>query len=287
MAPPDFATSLRWWELEISQKSYSWNVQQQIRIPDREARLLKDIHPEHFIKKGYGIATVYYGDIEPDFDQNGQYGVRSLFDFDGSREPDEWGAIGAWSWGLSRILDYLQTAPAVDGEKIALSGVSRLGKTVLWAAAQDERFAMVIPMVSGEGGAAISRRNYGETVADLTNPVRYDYWFAPKYQEHAFNVDELPVDAHMLLSLIAPRPVLLVVGSTDTWSDPIGEWAAAKAAGPVYKLFGLKGINRDAKPIPGDRFLNDIGFFMHDGGHTVLPEDFEVMTDFMDLHFRK
>ena len=176
---------------------------------------------------------------------------------------------------------------AVDAGQIALSGVSRLGKTVIWAAARDERFAMAIPMLSGEGGAAISRRNYGETIADLTNPVRYDYWFAPKYEEYAFQPDELPVDGHLLLAAIAPRPVLQIVGSTDTWSDPIGEWVAAKAAAPVYALYGQKGIGGEDEPMPGSRILNDMGLFMHDGRHTVLPEDFDVMTDFMDRHFTK
>ncbi|MCB0838895.1 MAG: pectate lyase, partial [Bacteroidetes bacterium] len=151
----------------------AWSVSLKAPIPDRDARLLKDIDPKHFIEHGYGIATVYYGDIEPDFDHDGKYGIRSMFENQDSSHP--WGSIGAWSWGLSRVMDYLQTDSSVDGEKIALSGVSRLGKAVLWAAAQDQRFAMVIPMVSGEGGAAISRRNFGETVGDLTNPHRYHY----------------------------------------------------------------------------------------------------------------
>jgi len=254
-------------------------------IPDREARLLKDIDPEHFIKRGYGIVTVYYGDIEPDFDAEGRHGVRSLFKTNNPRKPDEWGAIGAWAWGLSRVMDYLQTVPAVDGSQIALSGVSRLGKTVLWAAAQDQRFAMVIPIVSGEGGAAVSRRNFGETVADLTNPARYDYWFAPRYSDYAFNVDALPVDGHLLLSLIAPRPLLQIVGVSDTWSDPRGEWVAAKAAEPVYALYSKSGPPSQAYPPPDTPVFNDMGFFMHDAGHTVLAADFQAMTDFMDQHF--
>ncbi|MCB9273877.1 MAG: pectate lyase [Lewinellaceae bacterium] len=268
-------------------EGFAWDRRLEIQIPGREARLLKDTKPEHFIDHGYGIATVYYGDIEPDLDNGWQYGVRALFGAQEERAPDGWGAIGAWSWGLSRVMDYLQTDPAVDGKKVALSGVSRLGKTVLWAAAQDERFALAIPIVSGEGGDAISRRNYGETIADLTNPARYDYWFAPRYAEYAPSPEALPVDAHMLLALIAPRPILQLVGSTDTWSDPRGEWLSAVAASPVYALFGLKGVDGAPEPKPGDRILHDMGFLMHDGGHTVLPEDYEMMTDFMDRHFGK
>ncbi|MCB0535356.1 MAG: pectate lyase [Saprospiraceae bacterium] len=263
----------------------AWNVRLQMRIPDREARLLKDVNPEHFIKHGYGVATVYYGDIEPDFDHGGTYGIRSMFKKSNDRAPDEWGSIGAWSWGLSRIVDYLQQDPAVDGAQIALSGVSRLGKTVVWAAARDQRIALAIPMLSGEGGAAISRRNYGETIADLTNPFRYDYWFAPNYAEYAFKPQELPVDGHMLLALIAPRPVLQITGSTDTWSDARGEWVSAQAAQPVFALYGRTGVGTEHDPGIGNRILQDMGFYMHDGGHTVLPEDYEVMTTFMDQHF--
>ena len=263
-----------------------WDRRLEAQVPDREARLLKDTKPEHFIEHGYGIATVYYGDIEPDFDHGGKYGVRSQFEKSATTEPDHWGAIGAWAWGLSRVMDYLQTDPAVDGRRIALSGVSRLGKAVLWTAAQDQRFALAIPIVSGEGGAAINRRNYGETIADLTNPVRYDYWFAPHYADYAFKPEELPVDGHLLLALLAPRPVLQIVGATDTWSDPAGEWAAARAAAPVYALYGRRGVEVAPEPKPGDRILLDMGFFMHEGGHGVFPEDYDVMTDFMDLHFK-
>lgn len=265
----------------------AWNVRTKMQVPDREAYPLKDINPRHFVEKGYGIATVYYGDIEPDFDHGGKYGVRSLFksDSDSVRKPDEWGAIGAWSWGLSRVMDYFETDPEVDAKQVAISGVSRLGKTVLWAGAQDQRIAMVIPIVSGEGGAALSRRNFGETIADLTNPFRYDYWYAPRYAEYAFKPKDLPVDGHMLLSLIAPRPVLQIVGVSDVWSDPRGEWEAAKAARPVYGLYGLKGAETDDYPLPGTLILNDMGYFIHDAGHTVLPADFDVMTDFMDKYF--
>ena len=264
----------------------AWDTRNEVRVPDREAYLLRDIDPRHFIEQGYGIATVYYGDIEPDFDQKGNYGVRSLFQNNEPRKPDEWGAIGAWAWGLSRVMDYLQTDPAVDGEQIALSGVSRLGKTVVWAAAQDERFALPIPIVSGEGGAAISRRNFGETVADLTKCSRFDYWFAPRYANYAFDVDKLPVDGHLLLTLMAPRPVLQIVGVSDTWSDPKGEWIAAQAAEPVYTLYGKTGIKGKEDLVAGNAVLHDMGFFMHDAGHTVLPVDYQVMTDFMDRHFK-
>lgn len=266
----------------------AWDTRNKVRVPDREAFSFGPFNVRHFIDRGYGLAMVYYGDIEPDFSHDGKHGVRSLFGGgNAERKQNEWGSIGGWSWGLSRVMDYLQSDPAVDGEKVALAGVSRLGKTVLWAAAQDERFAMVLPLLSGEGGAAISRRNFGETVADLTNPKRYHYWYAPRYADYAFDVDALPVDGHLLVSLIAPRPILHIVGSTDTWSDPKGEWEAAKAAQPVYELLGKAGPTANEYPNPETFLPGDLGFFMHDGGHKLLPQDLNAMTDFMDLHWKQ
>jgi len=265
----------------------AWSATLKARIPDRDAINLGKFDVASFVRRGYGVALVYYGDIEPDFDHQSAYGVRSLFSKSTEkRRPDEWGAIGAWAWGLSRVMDYLQVEPRVDAKRVALAGVSRLGKTALWAAAQDQRFALVIPLLSGEGGAALSRRNYGETIADLTNPARYHYWYAPRYAEYAFNVHGLPVDGHMLLALIAPRPILQIVGSEDTWSDPMGEFLAAKQAESVYALYSKSGLGVETCPAPENPILNDMGFFMHKGKHTTLPVDFKVMADFMDKHLR-
>lgn len=261
----------------------SWNIRFKIKVPDHQAFPIRDINPKYFIEKGYGVATVYYGDIEPDFDGGKDFGIRTLFNE--TERPNSWGAIGAWSWGLSRVLDYLETNPLVDASQVAVSGVSRLGKAVVWTAAQDERFAMAIPVVSGEGGAAISRRNFGETIADLTNPHRYDYWYAPRYADYAFKPQDIPVDGHMLLALIAPRPVLQIVGIDDTWSDPKGEWVAAKAAEPVYELYDLDGLEEEGFPQPNTSILHDMGFFMHNAGHGIFLEDYEAMTNFMDKHF--
>lgn len=266
----------------------AWSAQLKTRIPASDSRALVGFDPSSIIQRGYGVALVYYGDISPDFDDERKNGIRSLFANNTPKpKPDAWGSIGAWSWGLSRVLDYLVTDENVDGDQIALSGVSRLGKTVLWAGAQDERFAMIIPMLSGEGGAAISRRNFGETIADLTKPSRYHYWYAPRYEDYAFDVDSLPIDGHMLVAMAAPRPILLIVGNTDSWSDPRGEFISAKAATPVYQLYNKRGLDLEEFPEPGTVSLNDIGFFMHVGGHTVLPNDFKVIADFMDMHFRR
>jgi PelA/Pel-15E family pectate lyase len=266
----------------------AWSAALKARVPDRDATKVGGFDAKGFVERGFGVAMVYYGDIYPDFDHGDAHGVPALFGpAPKTRAADEWGAIGAWAWGLSRVMDWMQTEPAVDGKKVALSGVSRLGKAALWAGAQDQRFAMVIPLLSGEGGASISKRFYGETVADLTNPARYDYWFAPRYADYAFDVADLPVDGHMLLAMIAPRPVLQIVGTLDTWSDPRGEYVAASAAQSVWKLYGKTKLAPAAYPTPDKPALGDMGFLLHAGEHTTLPIDFRTMADFMDLHFGK
>lgn len=263
------------------EEGFGWDVREKKRIPGRQAKLLAGFDPKPFLERGLAVAHVYYGDIEPDFDGGAAFGVRKLFGPQGaSRQPDEWGAIGAWSWGLSRVVDYLSAQPSIDARKIALSGASRLGKTTLWTAAQDPRIALVMPVISGEGGAALSRRDYGETIAAITDPNRYDYWFAPRYQTFAGHVADLPVDSHMLLSLIAPRPMLLVTGDTDTWSDPRGEFLAARAATPVYALFGKTGVGQ-VQPAAETPATGDLAFYMHKGGHALLPGDLQVMAQFM------
>jgi hypothetical protein len=180
-------------------------------------------------------------------------------------------------------MDYLETDPAVDAKRVAITGVSRLGKTVMWAGAHDTRFAMTIASCSGEGGAAISRRNYGETIAHLMAPTRYPYQFAGNWAKYAAHPDQSPVDANLLVALMAPRPLLLQTGNTDKWSDPNGEFLAAVAAGPVYKLFGKQGLDADEAPPAGQAILHDIGYEMHAGGHGMVPSDWDVYLHFMKL----
>jgi hypothetical protein len=159
-----------------------------------------------------------------------------------------------------------------------------LGKTVMWAGASDPRFAMVIASCSGEGGAALSRRNYGETIAHLTAPTRYPYQFCANYARYANRANELPVDAHMLVALMAPRPVLLQTGDQDGWSDPKGEFLAAVAAAPVYRLFGKQGLETDRWPAAGAPILHTIGYYMHAGGHGTIPSDWDQFLQFMKMY---
>lgn len=249
-------------------------------------RAPRGLRVEQFIAEGIGIATFNKDDLAPDFVGSEGMGVKSVYLKPGQTKPadDEWGAIAAWAWGASRALDYFETAKDIDSKRVAIHGVSRLGKTVLWAGAADERFAMVIASCSGEGGAAIARRNYGETLAHMAAPTRYPYQFAGNYAKYANKVDQWPVDANMLIGMIAPRPLLLQTGNTDKWSDPYGEFLGAIAAEPVYKLLGKQGLGTTKFPPPGEPILHDLGYVMHDGGHGTVPSDFDVYIRFMKMH---
>jgi hypothetical protein len=258
------------------------------KVPAGQGPSFGRINVARLMDAGFGFATVYYGDIDPDFLGGVPHGVRALYLKPGQTEPapDEWGSISAWAWGLSRAIDYLETDKSVDAKRVAIMGVSRLGKTVMWAGAHDTRIALVIASCSGEGGAALSRRNYGETIAHLTEPTRYPYQFAGNYGKYANKVDRFPVDAHMLVALIAPRPVLLQTGDKDFWSDPKGEFLAAVAAGPVYRLLGKQGLDTDQMPAAGTPILHTIGYYMHAGGHGTIPSDWDQFLAFMQMHLQ-
>jgi hypothetical protein len=256
------------------------------KVPATAGRSFGKLPVAKFIDAGYGVATFYYGDVDPDFLGGVPLGVRALYLKPGQTAPapDEWGAISAWAWGMSRAMDYLETDKGVDAKRVAITGVSRLGKTVMWAGAHDTRFAMTIASCSGEGGAALSRRNYGETIAHLMAPTRYPYQFAANWAKYGPHPDQSPVDANLLVALMAPRPLLLQTGNTDKWSDPKGEFLSALAAAPVYRLFGKQGLDVDEVPPAGEAILHDIGYEMHAGGHGMVPSDWDVYLQFMKLH---
>jgi hypothetical protein len=240
---------------------------------------------EKFTSEGFAVATIYYGDIEPDFKTGYKYGIRGYYMKPGQTYPadDEWGAISAWSWGLSRAMDYFETDKQIDAKRIALHGVSRLGKTVLWTGAHDPRFKMVLESCAGEGGGALSRRNYGENIKHMTDTSRYFYQFAPNWHKYSDDFNASPVDAHMLVALMAPRYLLMQTGDTDYWSDPKGEFLAAQAAEPAYALFGLSGPGNNAWPKATDTSLTyrPLGYYMHSGGHGTVPSDFDIYLNYM------
>lgn len=263
-----------------------WDPKQKRRVPATRGFGWLSVLPA--VEKGFGVATFNYSDVDPDAPGAVLHGVRKLYLKEGRTEPepDEWGSIAAWAWGISRAVDYFETDKDVDARRIAVTGVSRLGKTVLWAGARDTRIAMVVASCSGEGGAALSRRNYGETIGHLAAPTRYAYQFCANYGKWADNVEAFPVDAHMLLALIAPRPVLLLTGDKDKWSDPYGEFLAAVAAGPVYEMLDREGLGTDRMPAAGEPILHTIGFYLHEGGHGPAPSDWPVFLKFMQMHLQ-
>ena len=246
------------------------------------------INVEIFLDAGIGVATFNYAELDPDTLTGFTHGIRAKYLKAGQtdRAPEDWGSISAWAWGMSRVEDYFETDKQVDAKRVAIHGVSRLGKTVTWAGAYDQRFAAVIASCGGEGGAALSHRDYGETIAHLTAPSRYPYQFAANYAKYGGFPDSAPMDAHMLLALIAPRPVLLQTGSTDNWSDPKGEFLAAVAAGPVYKLLGKQDLGTDVWPAAKTPlFSNGLNYYMHDGGHGMVATDYDIYVQFLKAQF--
>ncbi len=238
------------------------------------------------IARGYASATFYHGDLDPDKDDFTD-GVHAAFlQEDGTtRTESSWGSLAAWAYGIHRAVDYLIADPDIDGNRIAIMGHSRNGKAALLAGATDERIALVVSNQSGCGGAAISRRRVGETVKAIND--RFPHWFNMTFRHFNENEDQLPFDQHLLISLMAPRPVLVASAVEDTWADPEGEFLSLKGANPVYKLYGKAGLLVDDMPGLNELVGAELGYHIRPGGHGVGSEDWKVFMDFADQFFHQ
>ncbi len=236
---------------------------------------------DYILSRGYAAASFSTFDLDPDHDDGFLNGVHAIFDPAGPRPANAWAAIGAWAWGVSRVMDYLKTDRDVQSDQVILVGHSRGGKTSLWAGAADRRIAMAVSFNSGCTGAALSRASRGERVHNINGA--FPHWFCGNYKQFNEREDTLPVDQHMLLSLIAPRLLYVSSGIEDAWCDPPSEFLSAKLTGPVYRLYGHRGLPADEfpsveQPLWGDR----VGYHVRSGGHALTMYDWEKMLDFAD-----
>jgi hypothetical protein len=239
---------------------------------------------EMILDSGYAVATVFANDIDPDYYDGFKNGIHALYP-ELQNRGDNFSTMAAWAWGLSRALDYLETDEKADAKKVMVFGFSRMGKAAIWAGAKDERFAMVISNESGGGGAALSKRIYGEDVERLNRGNKH--WFAGNFTKYNKNEAALPFDQHMVVSLIAPRPVYIASAELDKGADPFGEFLTAKAADPVYRFLGTEGFPADTFPALHRPIFGRIGYHIRAGSHDVTKYDWEQFLNFADRYFKR
>jgi hypothetical protein len=233
---------------------------------------------EQSIDRGYAVATLYHGDLEPDH-PNAPDGVRAAY------SNYDWGAIAAWAWGVSRAIDYLVTDPQIDSARIAVVGHSRNGKAALVAAAFDERIALAIPLQAGCGGTAPSRGKVGESVQQIND--HFPHWFNAQFKQFNKQPDRLPFDQHCLIALCAPRPVLLPNALEDQWANPSGQFQMLQAADPVYRFLGAGGLEAKQMPPVGQLVDSTLGYYIRPGKHSMTTPDWKVFLDYADKNLRK
>ncbi len=235
---------------------------------------------------GWAVALVNTGTIQMDSGAGLHEGIIGLVNEGKDRKPTDWGVLAAWSWGLSRALDYLETDNAINPKQIGIQGHSRWGKTAMLAGALDQRWAFVFASCSGSMGASLEKRNYGETIDNVAGSGEY-HWMAPNFIKYGGQWEAMPVDAHELMALVAPRPLFITGGTKDSWADPKGEFLACVAASPVYALVGKKGVGTTEMPAPDVSLIaGDLAFRDHEGGHTDAP-DWPVFLQWADHYLKK
>lgn len=262
------------WMIDF-QKNPAYVDDNRATLESRGKAIVESWPAETIISKGFAMATAYYGDIEPDYAEGWKTGLRGALN-----TPDEtqWSAMGAWAWQLSRILDYLETDNDVNSKKAIVIGHSRLGKAAFWAAAQDQRFAAFISNESGEGGAALKRRWYGET-HEIINK-NFPHWFSGKYKTYAGNINSLPIDQHQLFGLLAPRPVYVSSAEGDQWADPNGEFLSLKNAQPVFAFYGKEGLGVEVQPPVDYPVGGHLRYHYRSGKHQMNAYDWEQYLKF-------
>ena len=256
--------------------------------PTRPGFLRNGLPLGEFFKRGFGFVVVPQGDLVRHNEVEFLKGIHPLFYRTGQSFPkaNEWGVISAVAWGGSRAMDYLETDRDIDAQRIAIVGHSKMGKATLWTAAQDTRFALVISAQSGCGGAALWKRNYGENLEKMV--TRFPYWLCRNASKFVRNEEDLPIDQHMLLACIAPRPLLVHSGEDDRWADPRGEYLGAYHAGEVYRLLGKKSLTTETSPKVGQAVLDsDVAYINRPGGHSVEVEDWILFLGFAEKHWKR
>ncbi len=254
---------------------------------DRRGFLRNGIPLGEFLQRGFGFVVVSQGALVAHNEVEFLKGIHPLFYRTGQSFPkaNEWGCISAVSWSASRAMDYIETDRGIDAKRVAVMGHSKMGKTALWTAAQDTRFALAISAQSGCAGAALWKRNYGENMEKMV--TRFPYWLCRNAWKFVRNEDDLPVDQHMLLACIAPRPVYVHSGVDDTWADARGEYLSAYHASEVYRLLGKKGLTSEASPAVGVAIIqSDVGYHNRTGGHSIDPFDWQKFLEFAEFHLK-
>jgi hypothetical protein len=233
------------------------------------------------IDHGYGLATAYYGSIDPDYDDGFQNGFHPLFVPDENEaEYTSESSISMWAKGMSFIADFLEQDSIADANRIIAIGHSRLGKTTLWCGANDSRFSAVISNNSGCGGAALSMRQFGERVGRIN--TRFPHWFTERFNRYNGKERKLPVDQHMLLALMAPRPIYVASATEDQWADPMGEFLALKEACSVYALFGYTQDFPQQLPSANKPYDGITGYHLRKGKHDLTEFDWIMYINWCD-----